>query len=585
MATIAHRFRGFRPELKDQRPLSIVDDMNHSKRKSATIMYGQKLLKISSLFLMLHLTLPHVAAQSGDDPLLGLTIRNSTLEQRFIQTRNEQELVATNIMNSDVQGHQTTTTESRFQILPDASNLRFDVISTGNVNSQTTGINRQALIESTGQHQFEITKRFWFDGSVFLTQPGHGTIRASQAPQRVVSAAGANMPLLRPLADRLAWEQVTRRQAEINQAVAKDISRTVLPKVDRIVDDGFAKLGRQIAEIQSLVESTLTAIPLRWIAQSSESSFSISAIPRTHSVSKTEFNSGSVRFPVIANDEEIVFSVSESVATALFNQYVPGGTILTDGQIEQASQTWNQADEQKGSLRSLSQLIFEIQRNASVESKLFSIQLAHVNPIGIRFDGGTVCIDASFQVIPKVGSPSGWMKTTWRLRGRGISADKWAVALQQVDVAEMEDAIPLANDQRSVPKVVAPNFRIPTETTFESGDDFGDFSSNALDDPRGDDDSDVTTVESGTVWMSILKNASRAIVAQFPPVTLPREFEAPTSIPGAPKIRMVRIESADGILRGAFRLVDSSPIEPLKTSDRKSSCRLGLRSDQSQNKP
>ncbi|MDA1230874.1 MAG: hypothetical protein O2856_08875, partial [Planctomycetota bacterium] len=556
MATIGHPFPRIQHEFKDHRPgHSIVDDQNRSNRKSATIMCGHKLLNMSCLFLMLHLTLPYAAAQSVEEPLFGITIRNTTLEQRFIQTRNEEEPVATSIMNSDVHGHQSTTTESRLRILPDESSLRFDVISTGNVSSHTTGINRQALIESTGKHQFEITKRFWFNGTVFLTQPGHGTIRASQAPQRVVSAAGANMPLLRPLADRLAWEQVNRRQLEINQAAAKDVARTVVPKVDRIVDDKFAQLGRQLAEIQSQVESTLTATPIHWIARSSESSFSISAIPQTHCVSTSGFHSDSVRFPSIADDEEIVFSVSESVATALLDRYVPGGTILTDAQLEQASHIWNQTGEQKWSLRALSKLIFEIQRNASAEPKLFSIQLAKVSPIGIRFDRGTICIDTSFQVIPQVGAPSGWMKTTWRLRGRGISTDDWAVALQQVDVADISDSIPVAIAQHSMPKADLLDFRIPTETTFDANEDVGEFPANALVEPSGVEDSEVTTVESGTVWMSIVKNASKAFVTQVRPATLPRGFDAPTSIPGALKIRMLGIESAIGILRAAFRLV------------------------------
>ncbi|MCA9013364.1 MAG: hypothetical protein KDB01_26625, partial [Planctomycetaceae bacterium] len=210
-------------------------------------------------------------SQQTQHSLCSLTVRNSSLEQRLIRTRTEQEAVATNILNSDVKGQQTTTTETRVRILPDSAGVRFEVLSIGDVSSQTTGVNPQAMIDSTGRHHFEITKPFWFNGRTFLTQPGHGTIQASQAPQRVVSAVGATMPLLRPLSDRIAWDQVNRRQAEINQAVAADVTRTVLPKVDRIVDEEFAKLGQQITEMQLQVES-LIGIPVNWVARSSETS-------------------------------------------------------------------------------------------------------------------------------------------------------------------------------------------------------------------------------------------------------------------------------------------------------------------------
>ena len=188
-------------------------------------MGGKKIPDVYGLLIML-LTLPQAVAQQPAQPFFGITIRNATLEQRLVRTRTDQEPVATNILGSDVQGQQTTTTETRLRIVPDAGSMRFDVVSTGNVSSQTTGINPQVMIDSTGKHHFEITKPFWFNGKTFLTKPGYGTIQASQAPQRVVSAVGSRMPLLRPLSDRVAWEQVTRRQAEINQAVAEDVTRT-----------------------------------------------------------------------------------------------------------------------------------------------------------------------------------------------------------------------------------------------------------------------------------------------------------------------------------------------------------------------
>lgn len=520
-------------------------------------MIGRKLSNISSLLALLLVSLPQAAAQPEGEPLFGVSIRNAMLEQRFVRTRTEEEPVVTNILDSDVQGQQSTTTATRIRIFPDATRLRFDMISTGCVNSQTTGFNRQATIDSTGQHRFEITKPFWFDGSRFLTQPGYGTIRASQAAQRVVSAVGANMPLLRPWSDRLAWEQVNRHQAEINQAVAKDVSRTVLPKVDRIVDNEFAQLGRQVTQIQSQVESYLSAIPLSWTAGSTVRSLSVAAVRQRFGLPVTESTTSTISFPPLAADEDITFSISESVTTALLERFVPAGLTLSDAQVESASKVWNQAGEEKWSLASLSQLYLEIQRDSLAEPKMFSIHLANVQPLAIRFARGFVCIDTSFQIVPKVGTPSGWIKITWRLRGKGISNDQWAVTLQHVDVSDLEDSIPIGRAEQSQLRVAQQELRIPVESIFVTDDDSDGATSEAV----NSESQQQNTLESGTMWMTIVRNATQSILKQSPPLILPREFDTPNAITGSARLRMVRIESANGVLRAAFRTVDRA-VEP-----------------------
>jgi len=496
---------------------------------------------------------------TAEESLFGITIRNTTVEQRLVRTRTEQEAVATIILNSDVQGQQTTTTETRLKVLPDQGSWRFDVVSIGDVSSQTTGVNRQTMIDSTGRHHFEITKPFWFDGRTFLTQPGHGTIQASQAPQRVVSAVGAAMPLLRPLSDRIAWEQVNRRQAEINQAVAADVSRTVLPKVDRIVDEEFAQLGRQLADIQAQVESNVAFAPVSWVARSSEASFSIVAVPQNLGILESGFNSLPVTVPQLADGEEIAFAISDEMATALLETFVPGGLMLTDTQVEQASKVWNQLGDERWSVTSLKRLYQEIENHASAEATIFSIQLAKVQPLAIRFDRGDVCVESSFQILPKIGTPSGWMKTTWRLRGRGVSENQWAVALQQIDVGDAQDSIPVAGTENPVSAPSdRPDLRIPSDTTFELDDEL---SAPVPDAELEAVEPQVTTVESGTVWMSIVRNATKSLLTQIPAATLPKEFDVSTIVAGAPGIRLVRIESADGTLRAAFRLIDCNPVQ------------------------
>jgi hypothetical protein len=208
----------------------------------------------------------------------GVTVRNSAIEDRFARSRNETEPVAKILLNADVRGEQTTVTETRLRVLPSEEEIRFDVVNVGQIVSQTTGISRQAMVESQGLQNFEAIKPFWFDGRKFLTKPAHGTILASQAPQRVVSSVGTRMPLLRGMGDRIAWSEVVRRGPQINQAVAADVSKDVFPKVDRIVNQEFAALGHEWSELQRSISEVSGETQISWSARSSESLATVWAI-------------------------------------------------------------------------------------------------------------------------------------------------------------------------------------------------------------------------------------------------------------------------------------------------------------------
>ena len=493
-------------------------------------------------------------SQSAEEPLFGITFRNAAFEQRFVQTRTERDGIAKVILNSNVHGEQTTTTETRLRIFPDPGNIRFDVITTGNVTSETTSINREVTIDGVGRHHFEITKPFWFDGSSFLTQPGHGTIQANQFPRRVVSAVGAAMPLLSPLTDRIAWQQVSQRQAQINQAVAEDVAGDVLPKINRIADEEFARLSQQLARVRTQAEATLKDIPVRWVASSTVTTFSIAAVTQKKGFGQTAFNAPAVAMPPLAAGEEVAFTISESVATALLQKYVPGGLMLTDTQVKKAAKAWNSHGDEKWSVSSLLQLAGDLERYSGAKPSGFSIEMARVRPVAVRFDRGDVCIETAFQIVPAQGAPSGGMKLTFRMHGRGISADQWAVALQSVDMGDAEHSESISSNKAKQLGSQQGELRIPVEGDVASGD----VASGEADAARPE----ITTVEAGTSWFTVVKSIAQSLVEKIPPATLPREFDMRKSLPGLPKLRLVRIESADGVLRAAFRLVDGpdSPI-------------------------
>ena len=73
------------------------------------------------------------------------------------------------------------------------------------------------------------------------------------------------------------------------------------------------------------------------------------------------------------------------------------------------------------------------------------------------------------------------------------------------------------------------------------------------------DDADVTTVQAGTAWIPIIRNAAQSLAEKLPPVKLPLEFEGSEIVPGSPRFRLGKIDSANGMLRVGLRIVNSEP--------------------------
>jgi hypothetical protein len=481
------------------------------------------------------------SAPIASRPLFGFAIRNALMEERFHRTRNEQEAVSKLLMNTNVTGSQSTVTETRLRIVPDDKSLRFELLNSGDVTSQTTGFNSQATVDSVGQHHFEITKPLWFDGKTFLTLPAHGTIQASQTPQRVFSAAGAQMPLLGPLSDRVAWNEVLRRTPQINQAVAEDVSRDVLPKINRLIDEDFASLQKDVTTAQRKIESIFGSTRLRWCSRSTGDVVSVWSIDQSlypdGSVLAIPAEAGAFR-----NDESVVAFVSEESIESLLTQYFPAGLKLTDKQLQKLELAGAGSDADPAfSLDRLMSIFTALRSSASEEAALFTLELGRKNPFQVKFIDGDIRVITTFQIHPKGSAASGWMTTTFNLRGKRLSDDEWTIAIRNVDVGESGGS--LAEDS---PEELTEQLIIPT-----AGEE---------DRQPSVENAGVTTVQAGTVWIPIIRNAAQSLAEKIPPVRLPLEFDSAAIVPGAPRFRLAKIDSANGMLRVGLKALNSGAI-------------------------
>jgi hypothetical protein len=474
-------------------------------------------------------------------PLFGFAIRNALMEERFHRTRNEQEAVSKLLMNTNVTGSQSTVTETRLRIVPDDKSLRFELLNSGDVTSQTTGFNQQATVDSVGQHHFEITKPLWFDGKTFLTLPAHGTIQASQTPQRVFSTAGATMPLLGPLSDRVAWNEVLRRTPQINQAVAEDVSRDVLPKINRLIDEDFAKLQKDVTMAQRKIGSIFGNVQLRWCSRSTKDVVSVWTVDqstlRDGAVAAMPAEAGAFR-----SDESVVAFVSEDSIESLLTQYFPAGLKLTDKQLQKLELPEDGSE--AGSAFSPDRLmsIFDSLRSAaSEEAALFTLEIAGKDPFQVKFIDGDIRLITTFQIHPKGAAASGWMTTTFNLRGKKLSDDEWTIAIRNVDVGEFGGSLAAESSDEPSEQLI-----IPTAGEVDGQ-------------PSGENAA-VTTVQAGTVWIPLVRNAAQSLAEKIPPVRLPLEFDSAAIVPGAPRFRLAKIDSANGMLRVGLKALNSGAI-------------------------
>lgn len=441
---------------------------------------------------------------------------SSSLVQRYLSTeRTQTQPVTKYLLGADITGQQTTVTQVRAVLVPCENQIQINFINSGNVQSTTSGITPDAMVENVGQHQFEITKSAWFDGTSIRTTPAFGMIRASQSPVRVRSSMTA-MPLIGPVADRIAWSEVMRRSPEIADAVARDLAGDILPQIDVATDSELSRanlrfqswqqpLSRLLADknLSMAVRSTSNAAHL-WISNLSDAADSISTQQLPQFPPKC--SEGGYR-------EDIVVTISESFANSLIAAAVRPGEVISD-------RTLGQLDKfiARLSMHSASGTDGNSDTATSMEAEVFSIQLADQNPIRLTFRGGEIDIAATIRILTTPGPTSGWHTVHTRLKGTGTAEGEWYLAMQDVSAAEQETAgvsyFPDTSPDRS-------NSETQSRTT-------------------------------GTAWSMLIETAIRSAAEKLSRMPIPRTLQLSETDVRIPSLRLQRIRSSGGQLLISF---------------------------------
>ncbi len=437
---------------------------------------------------------PHrVNSDAVASPDFSITIRTDLLGRFAEQQSVKSDNVATRVLEADVRGVQTTTTSIQLETVESRATARFNILATGTVNSNTVGFTPQARVTTAGNHTFNVKKPIFFDGRVFMTKPAFGNLQANQVPQAVNTVA-TGMPLLGPIGDRIAWNEVLRRMPASDAIVVRRVADDVLPQINDGVDKQLVKLNQGWQQVRDTLRQTLAGESVSWSASTASSSLTIAG------------RNPAVQFDVSAHSKPLpaVLTGAEAVAIVLREEAINhwlavqpiGGLTVSDASLQALVQSVQDAKDSPAEvLKKLQQI-----DGLSAEPMLFSIRLAERSPVAMSFDDGFVSLILQFQILPKVGVASQLQRMKIDLSGDSESNGMWSISVSDISVEPV--------DGNEVPDT----------------------------------------------WTTHISNQAAQLSRLIPPTTLPRTIDVRRFHEKLPPLRLSRIQSDDGWYRLALKV-------------------------------
>lgn len=430
---------------------------------------------------------------SVDMPDFVMTIRTELIGRFVNQETVRSDNVATQVMEANVTGYQTTTTNVQLRSTDSPQNARLDVLIQGTVSSNTVGLTQQARIATLGSHTFNVTKPVFFDGTTYLTKNAYGSLQARQFPQTVDTVA-SGLPLIGRIGNRVAWSEIYRRMPMTDAIVVRQVADDVLPEVNRSVDSHLSDLNRTWRTLRRQLESLSGNDGIQWTASSTSDSFSTTA--RNRSV--TQRVAGTKQLPVrLEKGEDFVLLLTQEGVNRSLARLPIAGMTLPDAALQQLLADLKDVQNDPSGL----QTILEQPELLTQEPLLFSIKFAEVQPIALQYTDGWVTALLKFQIIPKIGEPGLMQLVKARLRGEAADDGSWEIVLNKLSA---EPA-----------------------------------SSNAQPD----------------LYTNLIN--SPAIASQIPSTPLPRTIDLRKFHPKMPLFRLHRVQSQNGQLRISVRTIKS----------------------------
>lgn len=197
-----------------------------------------------------------------------VAVSENFLNRLVAQERVDPGPVRDFVLGAQVTGRQTTVSRLRVDLIASDDKARTDLILNGDVQSLTTGVTPQAMIDTAGQQRFVAVKEVYFDGNQFSTR--HATVFIRAQNQTIGAVTPLSGTLFGGLANRIAYRAAERQKAA-GEAVARDrLAERLFPTFDGEVDAKLAQANRQLEPVRKRLDAVklLPSLQSSWTSDS-----------------------------------------------------------------------------------------------------------------------------------------------------------------------------------------------------------------------------------------------------------------------------------------------------------------------------
>ncbi|GIX04238.1 MAG: hypothetical protein KatS3mg114_0107 [Planctomycetaceae bacterium] len=166
------------------------------------------------------------------------------LSRLVSEARTEQGQVQDFVLGANVGGWQITTSQLSIDLKPSADRVRFDLVLSGVVQSNTAGSTSEATIYSYGYHTFTARKEVQFDGQRFTLQPASINVVASTTPTGAVTNYSGG--LFGGIAERIALREAEANRPASEAHARMRVTERILPRFNKEAEESFAKSQQRL---------------------------------------------------------------------------------------------------------------------------------------------------------------------------------------------------------------------------------------------------------------------------------------------------------------------------------------------------
>lgn len=159
------------------------------------------------------------------------------------------------ILGAQVSGRQMTTSLLQFDLVPGTDFAAGKFVLRGHVESRTTGVTEQAIVNTAARQEFVATKDVQFDGRHFATRHAQVFVRAEN--QTLNAQTPLTGTLFGNLANRIAYRVAENRQPQAEAIARQRVADRLYPKFDGEIDQRLADANQVLTgQLRSKLEST-----------------------------------------------------------------------------------------------------------------------------------------------------------------------------------------------------------------------------------------------------------------------------------------------------------------------------------------